>query len=874
MAITSTGRQGSDAGGWPLVGRARELEEIERAVQGNEAGVVLAAPAGVGKSRLAREAVASAESAGAFTQWVQATRSAAAVALGACAELVPDDARTDDTLDVMRRSAAALRERAGGRPVVVGVDDAQLLDPASAALVLHLVVTSSATVVVTIRSGEPCPDAITSLWKDAGARRLDLGELGEADTHAFVDALVGGPVEEEAWRWVYDTSRGNALYARELVGSALDRGALELVAGLWRMPDRPPVSSTLTELVAGRLVDLDESGRRLLELLAIGEPLQIGELSQLVGEPALVAAEERGLIAVGAGEEVLLAHPLYGETIAADLPPLRGRELRRRLVSVVEQRRPPAPGDQLRLARWRVETGDEVPTELLVDGAHAAITAGDPELAARLAQMALDAGAGAEAALLLGRAHLRRSRFEEAEEVFASVESLLSDEDLAIDYLHRRAGLLYWNLFRGDDVVALLERAADWWPGERWRQRMAAMEIYPLLVRGGLGGSPEEMGELLANPDLDRAARRQLEPMHVGLLFYNGRAREAFEIASAAEPSPPLSGLDEQAMLSLASAVSIDGGFDWEGVRRRREAIFLMAVRGHDHAAAGLAASWLGHAHVLAGRLDEGQRWLAESEWHFERHDVLGQLAITRALLVTVLAERGDEDGAVAMLSRAHDALGGHDPLPVQRPYLDVAAAQAARAAHDPPRAQALLMDSAAAHEAMPIQAAWLWHEAVRAGAPAKKILPPLSMLAERCDAPMVDVFVTRVRALAEGDGRALVTAAERFEEIGALRFAVEAAVDAANVFVEAGRQDSARQAAVRARALHERGQGGTLPDIPGLDGAAVVLTARETQLVELARQGLSNAEIADRLVLSVRTVESHLYRAMGKLGISDRRDL
>ncbi len=82
------------------------------------------------------------------------------------------------------------------------------------------------------------------------------------------------------------------------------------------------------------------------------------------------------------------------------------------------------------------------------------------------------------------------------------------------------------------------------------------------------------------------------------------------------------------------------------------------------------------------------------------------------------------------------------------------------------------------------------------------------------------------------------------------------------------------RPAAARSSGLHSRGQGGLPPSISEPDPDVVKLTSREAQIVKLASEGMSNPEIAERLVLSVRTVESHLYRTMQKLGVSDRRDL
>jgi DNA-binding NarL/FixJ family response regulator len=128
--------------------------------------------------------------------------------------------------------------------------------------------------------------------------------------------------------------------------------------------------------------------------------------------------------------------------------------------------------------------------------------------------------------------------------------------------------------------------------------------------------------------------------------------------------------------------------------------------------------------------------------------------------------------------------------------------------------------------------------------------------------------------ALASHDGAGLLEAANEFERIGALRYATEAAAHATQAFLAAGEEESARRAFARSSELFADGQDGIMPVIEGLDRAAVGLTAREGQLVELARQGLTNVAIAERLVLSVRTVESHLYRAMHKLGVSDRRQL
>jgi hypothetical protein len=151
----------------------------------------------------------------------------------------------EDRGDLLRRYGRAVLDGAGGRPLLVFVDDAHLLDDGSATLLHQLALTRAATVLATVRSGERAPDPVVALWKDALADRIEVGVLDAAAIEELLVSVLGGPVDAASVRQLVDRCRGNPrVFARAgdwgAGGWCAGRGGRPVAASGRSSADGPP----------------------------------------------------------------------------------------------------------------------------------------------------------------------------------------------------------------------------------------------------------------------------------------------------------------------------------------------------------------------------------------------------------------------------------------------------------------------------------------------------------------------------------------------------------------------------------------------------------------------------------------------------------
>jgi ATP/maltotriose-dependent transcriptional regulator MalT len=280
---------------------------------------------------------------------------------------------------------------------------------------------------------------------------------------------------------------------------------------------------------------------------------------------------------------------------------------------------------------------------------------------------------------------------------------------------------------------------------------------------------------------------------------------------------------------------------------------------------------------AMAGRVDLGRGALTDA--CEELHSALsvmtevfprGWVMLVAAWHAQAEGARGNSAAAAAALAQAEAATGPQ--VAVFWPELELARAweRAAVGETTAARVHAERAAALARHADMvPVEMHAL-HTAVRFGDRSQSVR--LRELAKLVGSPLATAVAAHSRALADHDGDQLDDAADGFEKLGAMAMAADAAAQAAREHARAGTRikelESSTHAHWRASQCDLRTPATATIERP------LPITDREREFATLVAAGLSNRQISDRLNVSARTVEGHLYRIFTKLGITDRDEL
>jgi DNA-binding CsgD family transcriptional regulator len=860
---------------WPLTGRDEELRLITESFGeiGEYGGVAIIGRAGVGKSRLAREAAAAASRAGATARWTAGTQSAQTIPLGAFAQWATDI--DGGALQLVGTVINALTSAADSGRAVVAVDDAHLLDDLSATVLHQLVLRKAASVIVTIRSGEPVSDAVTALWKDGYLQLLELQPLSRSESDILLGSALAGDMDPDGARRMWELTGGNVLYLRHLVAQETATQRLVHHAGTWRWTGMPVVSPTLIDLIESQVGAVPDGVLETVDLVAVAEPLDIRLLSALVDPTAVEDAERRGLVTVtpSGGEAVArIGHPLYGEVRRKRAGPLRLRRLRGRVASELASRADFNDTDTVRLGVLWLDSDLPANPQLLFQAAHAAFLRLDLSLAERLADASARACYHADAALLRAQALGLLNRAEESQKVLAALPADAMDDRQLAYAIALRASNLWTPLGRPDDAWELIDTALQ-------GSNPVVRESVRALRVGQFAMSARPAEALAVSEQVDRTKLGDFQALAMAgalviALGDTGRISEVTPVAiegyDRAKRSPEAAylgvvGLVEYHVRALLLAGSIaDAVADAQSIYRQS------ADAPGTIGALGLAIA--ATAALGNGRLDVARDQLAAASAVFAAHDTASGVRYRFGIVaVEALARLGEGAAAATVLEGLQP--NRRASLVFLEPDRLLATAWVAAARGAVSQAITLARQSAEfarAHgqltrEVMSLQTATHFGDKTT---PTR--LRELRDLVEGSRALVAAEFAT---GLAAGDGAALQAASERFEEMGDMFAAADVAAHAANAYRTQELRGAAMTAAGRAQRL-ARECGGAVG--PALREAAqpLPLTPREREIISLVAQGLSNRQIAEEMCMSVRTVEGHLYRASLRSGSANRTEL
>lgn len=882
-----------------LVGRDAELELAMKILRQEGAGaVLLVADPGIGKTALAAE-IASRLAGEMVVMRVHGSPALSAVPYGVLAPYLLDlpVEQATSPVAILREFWAQFEKRRGGQGarLLLIVDDAHDLDEGSTQILAELVTAGWARLVATGRPRPGLPPALLQLWYDGLAERLELHPLDHEGVTELAEKTLDGTVMASAADVLHSVSEGNPLLLRCLLDDSRADGNLVRRNGVWFLTRALSGSGEgLAEVVRNRVLRSSEAEREAMYVIALSEPVPAAVLDTQVGRETVRALMDSRLVLStnGPGSPLKMWHPMYSEALRQLVSPARSLQIRQRMVQHLIAEPPTAEG-LLRLVSWALDCGADVDDEQLLEAAF---------LAAKLLQnpLALAAAGKVRSEALRPRARAVMAMVSYNDGDFGTAVRLLEE---GLGYLDADpsgplgAGLL-WAAARaamGDsspDIVADARTAAaalvnglpesDPVVGLVGRHAKAlelaalAHEGHYAEVREGL----ERFGAALSPEQPDFVMNRVfLLAIQCELLTVEGQAVEALDAGREA-----LALLDEQAddllyfsdfvlaRYTLAALGAGDWGAAGTALERysARSAMGLIVFGGDIQTLKGLSL-------LRQGRLEQAAELVTPAVEALRVRDPQQLKNLGNALAFYAAARSGDTALAERLAGEQAGQAGQQAGAAAGGAYVEALAELFTLAG------QELVAKGSGLDKLRKLP------ESIRLHQEPGVLLQNLVLRAELGDVQAMEsikgitpsmsgAWAAGWLSLAEAhlgaDGQGFVNAGNLLAAAGMPGPAAVAFDKAALSFDAEGKRPEARQAAVL-RDVSEASLGDALVHDPSTEAdRSVPLTRREQDIVALAVSGLTDRQIAEKLMVSVRTVEGHLYRSYAKLGIRRREDL
>jgi DNA-binding CsgD family transcriptional regulator len=818
----------------------------------------LRGPAGVGKTTLAASVARRLETQGFGILPIFGLRELSAIPLAALTPLLilAGDVPAEPLAERLRRLFTYVAS-VGSKQVLM-IDDGPLLDDITASTVYQLVRVYGMRAIMTARSDQSLGGPLERMHDEGLVETVEIDGLRPEDARTIVQHAFGAVVEPDSLRKLTDMAAGNPLFLRELVMAAAEKNAVR-GGPLGLVVDTGALPAGLRDSISERFAALSPADRRLCELIALAEPLAPEALG---GREVVVRLERTSLILRDYTGAVSLAHPLFTECLIESMSPETADVRRIEAAELVRAR----GGDQSRFKADYIllDTSEPPSPAELVWAARYAHSVDDHALALAFVERSVETEVTARALLVRATSLSSLGRLDEADAAFAAVRAV-AVEPIDLARFASLYGFHMWMRRQRPDVSLAVGREILAALPDSPTKELLAIDVQKWAFIAG------DQGEGRASTSADPTDSGGILNEVISELMEAIVSSELVRLNAAIDRGRPLvEGTRE--LIPHASRVIEFTAFLGIALDGRFVEAAAFAEEHRSDPFVESAGSWsygLAIIALTAGRVAEALDIAALAVEQLRWRDFTGMLATSVAIEANAAIQLGMDARADLLLASIDDAA----TVDMQA-ALQVAEARAWRLARDGDSATAADVIADAVRKGLTRRyhaiACMSAYVAVRIGR-ADVVIELMRECGTLAEGGMCDAMIAHAEASVAGDPDALMKAAHLLALAGIPTGAVDAAREAAGLFRSTGRDDHARAASVRA-AGWAQGLSGVRPGDTGSD--SLDLTEREWAVAVAAAGRERSREIAERLGVSVRTIDNHLRSIYRKLGVAGRDEL